>query len=143
MVDKKSPWTDAEKVRKHDCHVRSQYSHADASIPQASVLFQLIPSAIPWNTITLPKGRTLKAVQIMISKEKEKLKRARDDVGEDSVEDGEGGDAAKKAAAAKAQKRQASETSDEETDFKMPKGSKIQRIQVKEEPEIEEPFEAV
>ncbi|KAK3652148.1 hypothetical protein LTR56_005279 [Elasticomyces elasticus] len=47
----KTAWTDAEKI-----------------IEKAG--------AIPWDSLELPEGRTLKAAQVMISKEKDKVKKA-------------------------------------------------------------------
>ena len=43
-------------------------------------MFQIIESfkqPIPWAELTLPEGRTLKAVQVMVDKEKQKVKKAR------------------------------------------------------------------
>lgn len=47
---------------------------------QLGVLFQVIEKAgsIPWDELELPEGRTKKAVQIMIGKEKDKVKKARE-----------------------------------------------------------------
>lgn len=40
---------------------------------------------IPWNDLTLPEGRTVKACQVMIDKEKAKLKKAREEAGEPTI----------------------------------------------------------
>lgn len=40
---------------------------------------------IPWNDVTLPEGRTVKACQVMIDKEKAKLKKAREEAGEPTI----------------------------------------------------------
>jgi hypothetical protein len=48
-------WTDAEKL---------------------GILFQLVARPIQWDQIELPPGRTMKAVQVMIDKERSKLKKA-------------------------------------------------------------------
>ncbi|KAF1817748.1 uncharacterized protein K489DRAFT_385558 [Dissoconium aciculare CBS 342.82] len=58
-------WTDAEKL---------------------GILFQLISRPIPWETIELPPGRTLKAVQVMIDKEKSKIRKAQAGDGEANFE---------------------------------------------------------
>jgi hypothetical protein len=54
--------------------MRSRNSPTDVS--QLGILFQLVARPIPWDQIELPPGRTLKAVQVMIDKEKSKLKKA-------------------------------------------------------------------
>jgi len=43
-------------------------------------------SPIPWPELTLPEGRTVKACQVMIDKEKAKLKKAREEAGESTIE---------------------------------------------------------
>lgn len=52
---------------------------------QVGLLLQIISKtgAIPWPELTLPEGRTLKACQVMVDKEKQKIKRAREAAGED------------------------------------------------------------
>ncbi|WPH00207.1 Hypothetical protein R9X50_00303000 [Acrodontium crateriforme] len=54
----KSGWTDTEK---------------------AGIFFQIMEkvSPIPWDQLELPEGRTLKAVQMMVQKEKAKVKAAK------------------------------------------------------------------
>jgi len=46
----------------------------------ACFIVQIIEKAgpIPWDALKLPEGRTKKAVQVMIDKEKQKVKRARE-----------------------------------------------------------------
>ncbi|KAM0718273.1 hypothetical protein Q7P37_006605 [Cladosporium fusiforme] len=57
-------WTDAEKV---------------------GLFLQIIAKAgaVPWSDLTLPEGRTVKACQVMLDKEKAKIKKAREAAGED------------------------------------------------------------
>ncbi len=58
---------------------------------QVGLLFHIIEKMgpIPWNDLTLPPGRTLKAVQVMIDKEKTKIKKARAaELGEDEAAGG-------------------------------------------------------
>ncbi|KAM0704337.1 hypothetical protein Q7P35_008571 [Cladosporium inversicolor] len=57
-------WTDAEKV---------------------GLFLQIITRAgpIPWPELNLPEGRTMKACQVMVDKEKQKMKKAREAAGED------------------------------------------------------------
>lgn len=43
-------------------------------------------SPIPWDQLTLPEGRTIKACQVMIDKEKAKIKKAREEAGESTIE---------------------------------------------------------
>jgi hypothetical protein len=38
---------------------------------------------VPWPELTLPEGRTVKACQVMLDKEKQKVKKAREAAGED------------------------------------------------------------
>jgi hypothetical protein len=44
-------------------------------------LFQLVARPIAWDTVELPPGRTVKAAQVMIDKEKSKLKKANGEQG--------------------------------------------------------------
>jgi len=50
------------------------------SPPQLGLLFQIITEAgsILWDKLELPEGRTRKACEIMISNEKQKVKKARE-----------------------------------------------------------------
>lgn len=52
---------------------------------QVGIFLQIISKsgAIPWPDLTLPGGRTLKACQVMVDKEKQKIKKAREAAGED------------------------------------------------------------
>jgi hypothetical protein len=52
---------------------------------QASLFLQIIAKAgpVPWPELTLPEGRTVKACQVMLDKEKTKIKKAREAAGED------------------------------------------------------------
>jgi hypothetical protein len=54
-------------------------------VPQASLFLQIIAKAgpVPWPELTLPEGRTVKACQVMLDKEKQKIKKAREAAGED------------------------------------------------------------
>ncbi|KXL44907.1 hypothetical protein M433DRAFT_154417 [Acidomyces richmondensis BFW] len=63
------PWTEGEKL---------------------GILFQIIERSgpIPWDDLKLPDGRTKKAVQVMIDKEKTKMKKAREAIGEESPSKG-------------------------------------------------------
>lgn len=49
---------------------------------QLGLIFQIIEQSgsIKWDTLTLPEGRTKKACDIMISREKAKVKKAREGV---------------------------------------------------------------
>lgn len=38
---------------------------------------------VPWPELNLPEGRTMKACQVMVDKEKQKIKKAREAAGED------------------------------------------------------------
>lgn len=53
---------------------------------QLGILFQIIErcAPIPWDELKLPEGRTKKAAQVMIDKEKTKVKRAREANGEET-----------------------------------------------------------
>jgi len=53
---------------------------------QLGILFQIIErcAPIPWDELKLPEGRTKKAAQVMIDKEKTKMKRAREANGEET-----------------------------------------------------------
>ena len=57
-----------------------QYRRQSLTYIQLGVLFQIIEKSgpIPWDDLKLPDGRTKKAVQVMVDKEKQKLKKARD-----------------------------------------------------------------
>jgi antitoxin component of RelBE/YafQ-DinJ toxin-antitoxin module len=52
---------------------------------QVGLFLQIIARAgpIPWPELTLPDGRTVKACQVMVDKEKQKIKKAREAAGED------------------------------------------------------------
>lgn len=48
-------------------------------LPQLGILFQIISKMdkpIPWKELELPEGRTIKAVQVMVDKEKSKVRKA-------------------------------------------------------------------
>ena len=64
--------------------MRSRNSPTDVS--QLGILFQLVARPIPWDQIELPPGRTLKAVQVMIDKEKSKIRKAQAEDGEANFE---------------------------------------------------------
>ena len=76
-------WTDAEKVREitNDAETRRIPAHT----VQVGLFLQIITKAgpIPWPELTLPDGRTMKACQVMVDKEKQKIKKAREAAGED------------------------------------------------------------
>lgn len=59
---------------------------------QVGFLFQIIEKGgpIPWDELTLPEGRTKKAVQVMVDKEKQKIKKAR---AQEAGTEGSGGEA--------------------------------------------------
>lgn len=61
---------------------------------QLGIFFQIIEKSgpIPWEHLTLPEGRTKKAVQVMIDREKQKAKKAR----EAAATGDDGGDASSK-----------------------------------------------
>lgn len=52
---------------------------------QVGLFLQIITRAgpIPWPELNLPEGRTMKACQVMVDKEKQKIKKAREAAGED------------------------------------------------------------
>jgi hypothetical protein len=55
------------------------------------LLFQIVEQAgsIPWDSLKLPEGRTRKACTVMIDREKQKVKKAREADGRPNVaEDG-------------------------------------------------------
>lgn len=64
-------------------------------------MFQIIETApIPWDKLKIPEGRTKKAVQVMIDREKSKMKKTREtemgDDGGDGEADGEAAEKPKK-----------------------------------------------
>lgn len=68
---------------------------------QLGLLFQIIEKAgkIPWDSITLPEGRTQKACVVMIDKEKQKVRKAREADGEGGQEGAGEGEKTPKAGA--------------------------------------------
>jgi hypothetical protein len=76
-------WTDTEKVSFST--TRGIRSAPFAYTLQASLFLQIIAKAgpVPWPELTLPEGRTVKACQVMLDKEKQKIKKAREAAGED------------------------------------------------------------
>lgn len=52
---------------------------------QVGLFLQIIARAgpVPWPDLTLPEGRTIKACQVMLDKEKSKIKKAREAAGEE------------------------------------------------------------
>ena len=77
-------WTDTEKVNTYTTGVtcNALFTH----ILQAGLFLQIIAKAgpVPWPELTLPEGRTVKACQVMLDKEKQKIKKAREAAGEDA-----------------------------------------------------------
>ena len=67
--------------------------HIDRS-SQVGLFLQIIAKTgkIPWDTLQLPAGRTMKACQVMLDKEKSKLKKtlATEDRAEEDEQSGEG-----------------------------------------------------
>lgn len=53
---------------------------------QVGLFLQIIAKAgpVPWPDLTLPEGRTVKACQVMLDKEKQKIKKAREAAGEEA-----------------------------------------------------------
>lgn len=88
MAEKASAkgWTDTEKVMKGQ--FISNASRTLTYTIQVGLFLQIIAKggSIPWPELTLPEGRTQKACQVMLDKEKQKIKKAREAAGED-VED--------------------------------------------------------
>jgi len=76
-------WTDAEKVR--ESITTTETCWTPTHIIQVGLFLQIIARAgpIPWPELTLPEGRTTKACQVMVDKEKQKIKKAREAAGED------------------------------------------------------------
>jgi len=83
-------WTDNEKVELPFPRFRlpSHNLHANTSHSQLGLMLQIMSkvSPIPWAELILPEGRTIKACQVMIDKEKAKVKKAREDAGLSSVQ---------------------------------------------------------
>lgn len=79
-------WTDTEKVMKQQ--FTGKISRTLTYTIQVGLFLQIIAKggSIPWPELTLPEGRTQKACQVMLDKEKQKIKKAREAAGED-VED--------------------------------------------------------
>jgi hypothetical protein len=76
-------WTDAEKVR--DTITKTETCWTLTHAVQVGLFLQIITRAgpIPWPELNLPEGRTMKACQVMVDKEKQKIKKAREAAGED------------------------------------------------------------
>lgn len=76
-------WTDAEKVR--EILTNNDTCRALTHAIQVGLFLQIISRAgpIPWPELNLPEGRTMKACQVMVDKEKQKIKKAREAAGED------------------------------------------------------------
>ncbi|GAB7360984.1 hypothetical protein MBLNU230_g0967t1 [Neophaeotheca triangularis] len=106
-------WTESEKV---------------------GLLFQIIAlgGPIPWNQVDLPEGRTLKAVQVMIDKEKAKIRKAKEAAGGEGStkaskkrgssaveedDEGAGASSKKKAKTPRKKKAQAKTTNPEQDDL--------------------------
>ena len=77
-------WTDTEKVSA-STSTRDICKAPLTHILQAGLFLQIIAKAgaIPWGELQLPEGRTVKACQVMLDKEKQKVKKAREAAGED------------------------------------------------------------
>ncbi|QIW96019.1 hypothetical protein AMS68_001537 [Peltaster fructicola] len=110
-------WTDTEKL---------------------GLILQIVAKSgkIPWDELELPEGRTQKACQVMLDKEKTKVKQASS---KDSNSNNEDGSSAEKSPSLKstAKKRKASEFKTPEKKAKTPRAGKKGKTQDDSEVEVE------
>lgn len=65
--------------------IKTETCRTPTHTTQVGLFLQIITRAgpIPWPELNLPEGRTMKACQVMVDKEKQKIKKAREAAGED------------------------------------------------------------